>query len=137
VTDLLAHRAFLRFWCARLGGTAGNQMLMLAVGWHLYELTHSAWDLGLVGLLQFLPALALVLVAGQVIDRLHRARIVAVCLQVQLRSSSGRGFPEQQTFLKLKEAGQLVSSHDAAARLVAYLGRADFGANPVADVRDP
>jgi benzil reductase ((S)-benzoin forming) len=63
--------------------------------------------------------------------------VIDTDMQVQLRSSSGRGFPEQQTFLKLKEAGQLVSSHDAAARLVAYLGRADFGANPVADVRDP
>ena len=58
-------------------------------------------------------------------------------MQVQLRSSDGAGFPEQQTFVKLKEAGQLSSSRDAAARLVAYLGRADFGAEPVADVRDP
>jgi NAD(P)-dependent dehydrogenase (short-subunit alcohol dehydrogenase family) len=63
--------------------------------------------------------------------------VIDADMQVQLRSSSGKGFPEQQTFLKLKEAGQLASSHDAAARLIAYLGRADFGANPVADVRDP
>ncbi len=37
-------------------------MLMVAVGWQMYDLTSSAWDLGLVGLLQFLPALALVLI---------------------------------------------------------------------------
>ena len=40
----------------------------------MYELTGSAWDLGLVGLLQFLPALALTLPAGQLIDRHHRGR---------------------------------------------------------------
>ena len=56
---------------------------MVAVGWHLYDLTGSAWDLGLVGLLQFLPSLALMLVVGQVVDRFHRARIVALCMAVQ------------------------------------------------------
>ena len=54
---LFAHRAYLRFWCSRLAGAAGNQMMMVAVGWQMYDLTGSAWDLGLVGLLQFLPAL--------------------------------------------------------------------------------
>ena len=38
--------------------------------------------------------------------------------------------------MRLKESGQLSSSQDAAARVIAYLGRADFGATPVADVRD-
>jgi len=72
------------------------------------------------------------------------ARIVSLApgvidtdMQVQLRSSAGAGFPEQPAFVKLKEAGQLASSQDAAARLVAYLARPDFGATPVADVRDP
>jgi MFS family permease len=80
---LFHHRAFMRLWFSRLAGTTANQMLLVALGWQMYDLTHSAWDLGLVGLLQFLPALALVLVAGQVIDRLHRARIVAVCMAAQ------------------------------------------------------
>jgi MFS family permease len=83
VTDLFAHRSYLRFWFARLCGTAGNQMLMLAVGWHLYDLTHSAWDLGLVGLLQFLPAVLVTLPAGHVADRVHRARLAATCTVVQ------------------------------------------------------
>jgi MFS family permease len=58
-------------------------MLMVAVGWQMYDLTGSAWDLGLVGLLQFLPALALVLVTGDVVDRHHRARVAASCVGVQ------------------------------------------------------
>ncbi|WP_309678624.1 MFS transporter [Polaromonas sp.] len=83
VSDLFALRAFMRMWFARLFGTTGNQMLMVAVGWQMYELTGSAWDLGLVGLYQFVPALLLTLVAGHVADRLHRGRIVAACLVTQ------------------------------------------------------
>ena len=52
-------------------------------GWHMYELTGSAWDLGLVGLYQFVPALLLALLAGHVVDRHHRGRIVAACFAVQ------------------------------------------------------
>ena len=82
--SLLAHRGFVQLWLARLASVAAGQMLMVAVGWQMYDLTGSAWDLGLVGLLQFMPALALALVAGHVIDRHHRGRIVALCLAVQV-----------------------------------------------------
>ncbi|UUZ68947.1 MFS transporter [Polaromonas sp. P2-4] len=83
VSDLFGQRAFMRMWFARLFGTTGNQMLMVAVGWQMYELTGSAWDLGLVGLYQFVPALLLTLVAGHVADRVHRGRIIAACLVTQ------------------------------------------------------
>lgn len=58
-------------------------MLLLAISWHMYGLTASAWDLGLVGLCQFLPGLFTTLIAGHVADRQHRGRIVAVCLAIQ------------------------------------------------------
>jgi len=74
----------MRFWASRLASTSANQMLMVAIGWQMYDLTGSAWDLGLVGLFQFLPALLLVLVAGHVVDRFHRARIAALCMLAQL-----------------------------------------------------
>ena len=83
LNSLFEHRAFLRLWIARIFGTLGSQILMLAVGWQMYDLTASAWDLGLVGLLQFLPALLLSLVAGHVADRVHRGRIVATCVALQ------------------------------------------------------
>ena len=83
-SDLLQQTSFMRMWSARLLGTAGTQMLMVAVGWQMYDLTGSAWDLGLVGLYQFLPALLLTLVAGHVADQFHRARIVASCLLLQM-----------------------------------------------------
>jgi MFS family permease len=82
-SSLFAHRGFVRLWFARIAGSAASQMLLTAVGWQMYDLTGSAWDLGLVGLLQFLPALLLVLVAGHVVDRHHRARVLAVCLGFQ------------------------------------------------------
>lgn len=74
----------MRMWYARLFGTTGNQMLLVALGWQMYELTGSAWDLGLVGLYQFVPALLFTLPAGHAADRLPRVRIVAVCLLSQL-----------------------------------------------------
>lgn len=80
--DLLAQALFVRFWTARLASVMGSQMLMVAVGWQMYNLTHSAWDLGLVGLFQFVPALVFTLPAGHVADRLRRTRIVATCVAV-------------------------------------------------------
>jgi len=82
--DLFSHRSFMLLWVARLAGTAGNQMLMLALSWQMYDLTGSAWDLGLVGLLQFLPSIPLVLPAGHLIDRFNRARLLSLCLGVQV-----------------------------------------------------
>lgn len=76
-------RMFLRFWGVRACATAASQMLNLVMGWQMYELTRSAWDLGLIGLVQFIPLLLVSLPAGQVADRMHRGRIVALCLAVQ------------------------------------------------------
>ena len=80
--DIWQQRAFMRYWAARVTSIAASQMLMVAVGWEMYQLTSSAWDLGLVGLYQFLPALLLTLPAGHVADRLHRGRIFAVATAV-------------------------------------------------------
>jgi len=76
--------SFLRFWAGRVAGTMGNQMVMLAVGWQMYDLTHSAWNLGLVGLFQFVPALALALVSGHVADHHDRRHIVSMAMTLQL-----------------------------------------------------
>jgi MFS family permease len=54
------------------------QMLMVALAWQMYDLTSSAWDLGLVGLYQFCPALVLSLWAGHVADRFPRKNIVMI-----------------------------------------------------------
>jgi len=63
--------------------------------------------------------------------------VIDTDMQIALRTGDSAGFPEQANFIALKEKGQLTSPDDAAARVLAYLDRADFGANPVADVREP
>jgi benzil reductase ((S)-benzoin forming) len=75
--------------------------------------------------------------------RPNGARIVSLApgvidtdMQVQLRSADPAGFPDQANFIQLKSGGQLTSPHDAATRVLTWLARDDFGANPVADVRD-
>jgi MFS family permease len=83
VTTLLRHASLMRFLIARVGSISAQQMLMLAISWHMYDLTSSAWDLGLVGLFQFVPGLATTLIAGHCADRLHRGRMVAACLALQ------------------------------------------------------
>jgi MFS family permease len=75
---------FMRFWSARLLSTAASQMMMVALGWQMYDLTGSAWDLGLVGLAQFLPALLLALPAGHLVDGSDRKRVLAAAMAVQL-----------------------------------------------------
>ncbi|MEY2952692.1 MAG: hypothetical protein RLZZ401_779 [Pseudomonadota bacterium] len=62
--------------------------------------------------------------------------VIDTDMQVQLRAAPASDFADHNTFVGLKTNGQLSSPTDAATRLLAYLGRADFGSNPVADVRD-
>ncbi len=64
---------------ARSLSSLGSQMQAVILGWQMYALTHSAFSLGLVGLAQFAPFLALVFVAGTVVDRADRRRIAAIC----------------------------------------------------------
>lgn len=77
-------RSFLFFLWTRLAGNAANQMLLVALGWQMYDLTSSAWDLGMVGLFQFLPALVLTIPAGQLADRIDRRTVLAWSLALQL-----------------------------------------------------
>ncbi len=63
--------------------------------------------------------------------------VIDTDMQVQLRGAPGSDFPDQASFRQLKEGGMLSSPEDAASKVLAYLQRPDFGANPVADVRDP
>ena len=62
--------------------------------------------------------------------------VIDTDMQVQLRAADRTDFPDQASFLGLKASGSLTSPEEAARRLLAYLARSDFGANPVADVRD-
>lgn len=75
---------FPRFVCAQTADFLAYNMLTVAVGWQVYELTHSPLSLGLVGLVQFLPQFLLTLVVGHVADQYERRRVVMVCQAVML-----------------------------------------------------
>src|SRR5262245_57985683 len=53
-------------------------MMRSVVAWHVYSLSHSAFHLGLIGIVQFVPALALTLVGGAVADSFDRRRVINV-----------------------------------------------------------
>jgi MFS family permease len=77
-------RGFHFFLWTRMLSTAGNQMVLVALGWQMYDLTASAWDLGLVGLLQFVPTLLFTIPAGQLADRVDRRLVLVLAIVVQL-----------------------------------------------------
>lgn len=74
----LGHRPLLFFLSARALATIAYQMSGVAVAWQVYNLSGSAFALGLVGLVQFIPSLLLALFVGHVADRYDRRRIVAL-----------------------------------------------------------
>jgi MFS family permease len=77
---VLQHRDFTLYLCARFLSSIATQMLILAVGWQVYHITHRVLDLGLIGLSQFLPFLCLSLFAGHAADQFDRRRIIMLCL---------------------------------------------------------
>jgi len=80
---------FARYWIALLCANFSVQIQTVAVGWQVYDITRDPLDLGLVGLSQFLPSLALVLVTGAVADRYPRKVIIALCLILEALCAAG------------------------------------------------
>ena len=79
LATLMRHTTFANFWCARVATTTAYQMLWVAIGWQVYDMTGNALDLGLVGLMQFLPVVAMAVVVGQTVDRYDRRVIARTC----------------------------------------------------------
>src|ERR1700733_326165 len=80
---LLGHRPFLFFFWARGFSEFSYQIGAVAVGWQVYALTGSAFDLGMVGLVQFIPTALLVFATGHAADRYDRKRVVQACQIVE------------------------------------------------------
>ncbi|MDD3650676.1 MFS transporter [Immundisolibacter sp.] len=74
---------FRHYWLARLCTAAGFQMQAVVVGWHVYQLTGAALDLGLVGLFTFLPRLLLTPLAGHAADHYPRRAVALLAQSVQ------------------------------------------------------
>jgi MFS family permease len=77
--SLTSHRSFVLYWFARTSTVAAYMMQTVGIAWQIYDLTGSALDLGLVGLVQFVPFVLLALVIGQTADRYDRRVVVRTC----------------------------------------------------------
>src|SRR5258707_9678527 len=78
-SSLLKDRSFVLFLLARSMSRFSSQIGAVAIGWQIYDLTGSAFDLGMVGLVQFLPTGLFLFVAGNAADRYERKRVVQLC----------------------------------------------------------
>src|SRR5579872_7049987 len=81
--EALRARDFRLFWIGAISGTIGFEMQGTAVGWELYERTHSALALGYIGLATVFPLIALVLPAGHIVDTVDR-RLVLIGAQATM-----------------------------------------------------
>ena len=76
---LLRQRSFVFFLLSRSLSRLSSLVGIVAMGWQVYDLTSSAFALGMIGLVGFLPTAILVFVAGHTVDRYERKRIVQAC----------------------------------------------------------
>lgn len=70
---------FVNFQTARMFVVMAQEMQSVAVGWQIFEITKRPFDLGLVGLVQFVPGILLFLVSGQAADRFDRRKLLTIC----------------------------------------------------------
>lgn len=78
-----SYRSFRLYWAARFLNGFATQIISVAVGWQLYDETRNAFLLGLVGLVQFAPAILFVLVTGTVADKYNRRAVLAVSITLE------------------------------------------------------
>jgi len=88
-TPLFRVRSVALLFTTRVASNSSNQMLSVAVGYQVYELTDSAFHLGLIGLVQFLPPLLLMLIAGHVADRYNRRLVLRLCFAIEFCATTG------------------------------------------------
>ncbi|HEV7323029.1 MAG TPA: MFS transporter [Ensifer sp.] len=76
------HVGYRRYFFSRFLAYFAIQIISVAVGWQIYDLTRDPFNLGLIGLFQFLPSLVLILVTGAAADRYNRRMIMGICMVV-------------------------------------------------------
>ncbi len=122
---LFTHPPFLFYFAARGLSKFCFQIGAVAVGWQVYALTSSAADLGLVGLVQFIPTAILVLVAGHVADRYDRRRVAqlsqltaAVAAAFLAWGSFGGWITVPQIFVAVAVFGAAIAFESPAASAI-------------------
>jgi MFS family permease len=75
---VLRHRDFRLLWFGQLVSTSGQMMQTIALAWHIFELTDSTFQVGLLAFCNFLPYLVLSFVGGAVADQVNRQRVLLI-----------------------------------------------------------
>ncbi|MEM1377562.1 MAG: MFS transporter [Pseudomonadota bacterium] len=83
------YAAYAKYWMSRFLATLAAQIIAVAVGWQVYDLTRDPLDLGIIGLVQFLPVLFLVFITGTVADRFGRRNVMAISIFVEMLCALG------------------------------------------------
>src|SRR5262245_51410723 len=123
-----------RFALGRFAAIAGWQMINVAVGWQLYERTHDAWSLGLVGIVELAPVLLLMVAAGQAADRYPRrnvaifahALVASAAIGLALVSSLRGPTPAIYSLLALIGTARAFASPSVSTILPQLLAPAEF-----------
>ena len=107
VLTALRHSQFRRFWMGMVASVLGFQIMTVAQGWLIYDLTDSKIALGFVGLAAGLPAIALNLFGGVIADRVNQRRLLVA---TQMTSSAGMLALAMLTLLGLVEPWHIIAS---------------------------
>lgn len=83
--------AFRHYWLTRLAATMAQMAMVIVIGWQVYDIARrtmgvgeAAFQLGLVGLVQFVPLFALTPVSGWVADRLDRRHVARAVVLLEM-----------------------------------------------------
>jgi MFS family permease len=126
-TNAFRYPRYVKHLAALAAHGYAAQIMVVAVSWQVYAMTNDPWDLGLIGLSQFLPALCLVLVTGLVADRFNRRLILSLCLALEFVAALG--------FVWFTVSGQTDVRY--VFGILALLGVARAFFNPASDALSP
>src|SRR3954451_9258402 len=95
----IAIRDFRYYWTARLASTIGQMAMVIVIGWQVYDIArrtmdqhHAALQLGLIGIVQFVPLFVLTLVTGWTADRLDRRYIAPASISLEIFCAATLGW---------------------------------------------
>jgi len=97
--SVLRHPGYLNFAASRVLSSLSFQCVAIAMGWMIYDQTHSAFALALVGLCQFLPMVGLTFIIGHIADRYDRRRIGLACQLIEAATSVALALATWQQWL--------------------------------------
>ncbi len=78
------HRPFVLYWLSRFCATFAVQVIAVSVAWQVYDLTRQPLDLGILGMVQFLPMLLLVFITGSAADRFGHGKVMMISVAVEV-----------------------------------------------------